>query len=119
MKIAITSKGTELDSEVEPRFGRAPYFLIVDSDTMEFEAVDNASNVNAFKGAGIQAAAAVGEKGARVVLTGFCGPNAFKVLNAAGIKVANDVTGKVRDAVAGFKAGKYAFADNANVDGHW
>jgi predicted Fe-Mo cluster-binding NifX family protein len=119
MKIAITSKGTNLESEVEPRFGRAPYFIIVDTETMEFEAVDNASNVNAFKGAGIQAAAVVGEKGAEAVLTGFCGPNAFKGLNAAGIKVANDVKGRVRDVVHDFKNNKYTFADSANVEGNW
>jgi predicted Fe-Mo cluster-binding NifX family protein len=119
MKIAVSSKGGNLNSEVEPRFGRAPYILIVDTDTMDFEVIDNVSNVNAFKGAGIQTATAVGEKGAEFVLTGFCGPNAFKVLNAAGIKVANDAKGIVRDAVRDFKDNKYPFADNANVEGNW
>jgi len=119
MKIAITSKGTDLDSEVDPRFGRAAYIIVVDTDTLEFEAVDNAANVNALKGAGIQAAGAVSDKGAGVLLTGHCGPNAFRTLEAAKIKVANDVSGTIRDAVNAFKDGKLTFADGANVDGHW
>jgi predicted Fe-Mo cluster-binding NifX family protein len=119
MKIAVTSKGKDLDSEVDPRFGRAAYILIVDTDSFAFEALDNSDNVNAFKGAGIQAAVMVSDKGAEVLLTGFCGPNAFKTVNAAKIKVVNDVSGTVRDAVNAFKDGKCKFADQANVEGHW
>ncbi len=119
MKIAVTSKGKDLDSEVDPRFGRAAYILIVDTDSFEFEALDNSENVNAFKGAGIQAAVMVSDKGAEVLLTGFCGPNAFKTVNAAKIKVVNDVSGTVRDAVNSFNEGKVSFADAANVEGHW
>lgn len=119
MKIAITSKGTDLDSEVDPRFGRAAYILVVDTFSLGVEVMDNSENVNAFKGAGIQAAAMVGENGAEVLLTGFCGPNAFKTLNAAGVKVANDVTGTVREAVNAFNEGKISFTDTANVEGHW
>ncbi|MBW2219736.1 MAG: NifB/NifX family molybdenum-iron cluster-binding protein [Deltaproteobacteria bacterium] len=119
MKIAVTSKGTNLDSQVDPRFGRAPYILIVDTENLEFEVLDNKDNVNAFKGAGIQAAGMVSDKGAEVLLTGFCGPNAFKTIEAAKIKVANDVSGTVRDAVKAFNEGKYAFSDKANVEGQW
>ncbi len=119
MKIAVTSKGNNLDSEVDPRFGRAAYIIIVDTDTLEFEALDNAANANSFKGAGIQAGAMVGEKKAEALLTGFCGPNAFKTLNAANVKVANNVTGTVKEAVQAFKDGKVTFADEANTDGHW
>lgn len=119
MKIAITSKGKDLDSEVDPRFGRAAYILIIDTDTLEFDVIDNAQNANSFKGAGIHAGASISEKNAKVLLTGFCGPNAFKTLNAAGIKVASDVGGIVRDAVKDFNAGKTAFSDAANVEGHW
>jgi predicted Fe-Mo cluster-binding NifX family protein len=119
MKIAVTSKGKDLDSEVDPRFGRAAYILIVDSSTLGVEVVDNAENVNAFKGAGIQAATRVSDNGAEVLLTGFCGPNAFKTLNAAKIKVANDAKGTVREMVSAFNEGKIAFADSANVEGHW
>ena len=119
LKIAITSKGKDLDSPMEPRFGRAPYILIVDTLMNGLEVLDNSENVKAFKGAGIQAAVMVNERGAKVLLTGYCGPNAFKTLKAAGIKVANDVTGTVRDAVNAYSAGKVSFADGANVEGAW
>ncbi|MCP4682507.1 MAG: dinitrogenase iron-molybdenum cofactor biosynthesis protein, partial [Desulfobacterales bacterium] len=76
-------------------------------------------NVNAFKGAGIQAASMVSDKGAEALLTGFCGPNAFKTLKAAGVKVANDAGGTVREAVKAFNEGKLPFAGSANVEGHW
>ncbi len=119
MKIAITSKGRELDSEVDPRFGRAAYILVVDTDTLELEVIDNAQNANSFKGAGIQAAASVSDKNAEVLLTGYCGPNAFKTLDAAEIKVANDATGTIQDAIEQFNAGKFKFAEEANTNGHW
>jgi predicted Fe-Mo cluster-binding NifX family protein len=119
MKIAVTSTGTDLDSQVDPRFGRAAYILIIDSDTFEFEVLDNKENVNAFKGAGIQAASTVSSKGAEVLLTGFCGPNAFKAMNAAKIGVANDAKGTVREAVQAYLDGKLPLADEANVEGHW
>ena len=119
MKIAVTSTGKDLDSPMDPRFGRAAYILIVDPDTMAFEVIDNAENVNAFKGAGIQAAAMVSDGGAEVLLTGFCGPSAFKTLKAAGVKVANDITGTVREAVQAYLDGKLPLADEANVEGHW
>jgi predicted Fe-Mo cluster-binding NifX family protein len=99
MKIAITSLGQDLNSQIDPRFGRAAYILIVDTVHNGVEAIDNSENINAFKGAGIQAAAMVGRKGAEVLLTGYCGPNAYKTLQAAGVKVVNDVSGKVEDAV--------------------
>lgn len=119
MKIAVTSTGTDLESEVDPRFGRAPYFLIVDSETFDFEALDNKENVNALKGAGIQAAGMVSKKGAEVLLTGFCGPNAFKAMSAAKIGVANNASGTVRDAVEAYLDGKLPLADGADVEGQW
>jgi predicted Fe-Mo cluster-binding NifX family protein len=119
MKIAVTSQGDTLESQVDPRFGRAAYVLIIDTETLEFEAVDNDQNKNAFKGAGIQAAAMISDKGAEVLLTGFCGPNAYKTLEAAGVKVANDQSGRISDVVQKFKQGGIVFADGANKDGHW
>jgi len=119
MKIAVTSKGAEIDTEVDPRFGRAAYILIVDSETFDFEVLDNKENVNALKGAGIQAASMVSEKGVEVLLTGFCGPNAFKVMEAANIGVVNDASGSVRDAVKAYLDGKLSLADKANVEGQW
>ena len=119
MKIAVTSRGTDLDSQVDPRFGRAPYLIIVDSETSDFEAIDNSSNVNAMKGAGIQAASNIVNIGAEVLLTGFCGPNAFKALKAAKVAVSNDAAGTVRDAVREYLDGNLPHSDNANVEGHW
>jgi len=119
MKIAVTAKGRNLDSAVDPRFGRAPYILIVDSDSMAVDVLDNAANVNAFKGAGIQAAAMSSERQADVLLTGFCGPNAFKTLAAAKIKVAGDVGGTVREAIAAYMAGNVPLASEPNAQGHW
>ena len=119
MKIAITSKGKDLDSQIDPRFGRAAYILIVDTRRPGVEVLDNSENANAFKGAGIQAAVTVSDRGVKVLLTGYCGPNAFKTLSAAGVKVANDVTGTVQDAIIAFREGKVSFADGANVEASW
>jgi len=119
MRVAVTSKGMLLDSEIDPRFGRAPYILIVDTDTLDFEVVDNSSNVNAFKGAGIQAATMVSDRGAEVLITGYCGPKAFATLEAAGVKVVDDITGKVRDAIKIIKEGKVTYAAGANQEAHW
>jgi predicted Fe-Mo cluster-binding NifX family protein len=119
MKIAVSSQGTDLDSQVDPRFGRAAYILIIDTVSTGVEVLDNSQNLNAFKGAGIQAASMVSDSGSEVLLTGYCGPNAFKTLQTAGVKVANDVTGTVRAAVNGFSKGKLALADDANVEGQW
>jgi len=119
MKVAITSQGKALDAPVDPRFGRAAYILIVDMDDDTFEVLDNSENVNAFKGAGIQAAASVADKCVDVLLTGYCGPKAFQTLEAAGIKVANDASGTVQEALEDFKKGNLVVADSANADAHW
>jgi predicted Fe-Mo cluster-binding NifX family protein len=119
MRIAVTSQGNTLDSEIDPRFGRAAYILIVDTQTLEFEVHDNEKNRNSFKGAGIQAAAMVSNGEAEVLLTGFCGPNAFKILEAEGVKVVNDQVGRVINVVQKFKQGNAVFAKDANKEGHW
>ena len=119
MIVAVTARGRDLLAEVDPRFGRAPYILIVDTETMEYETIDNSVNVNAFKGAGIQAATMVAEKGARVLLTGYCGPNAFRTIQAAGVKVVSDVTGTVREALETLKSGRATYSTGPNADGHW
>ena len=119
MKIAISSQGVSPASEVDPRFGRAAYILIVDTETSAVEVLDNSSNVNAFKGAGIQAAALLSDKGADVLLTGYCGPKAFQVLDAANIKVVNDVSGTIREAIQKFASGTLCFAAGANAEPHW
>jgi predicted Fe-Mo cluster-binding NifX family protein len=119
MKIAVTSEGTDLDSAVDPRFGRAANILIVDSESLEFEVMDNRENANAFQGAGIQAASKISRMGAGVLITGYCGPKAFQILEAAKIKVVNDAKGTVRNALRSFNEGKFSFAENANADAHW
>lgn len=119
MKIAVTSTGRHLDDKVDPRFGRAAFILIVDTADMALEVIDNRCNVQAFKGAGIQAATTVSRKGAEILLTGYCGPNAFKTLQAGGIKVVQDVSGTVREAVALFSGGSMSYSEAANADGHW
>lgn len=119
MKVAVTARGAEIDAEVDPRFGRAAFILVVDNETLEFEAIDNSANANAFQGAGIQAATSVCDKGAEVLLTGYCGPKAFKVVEAGGVKVVNDVTGTVKEAVALFNEGNMKYSDSANVESHW
>jgi len=119
MKIAVTSTGTDLDSQVDPRFGRAAYILIVDSETLDFEALDNKENANAMQGAGIQTASMVSDKQVEVLLTGFCGPNAFKAMKAANIGVANNAEGTVKNAVKSYLDGKLPLSDDANVEGQW
>ena len=119
MKIAVTSTGTELTSEMDPRFGRAAYFLIVDPDTLVFEPVENSQNINLPQGAGIQAGKTVADKNVDAVITGNCGPKAYRTLRAAGIMVVTDVNGRVIDAVLKFKNGELEEANKANVEGHW
>jgi predicted Fe-Mo cluster-binding NifX family protein len=119
MKIAITAKGTDLNSEVDPRFGRAQNFLLVDPNSGEFTAMDNQQNLDASGGAGIQSAETIARHGADVLITGHCGPNAFRALSAAGVKVVIGVEGIVKDAIIRFQKGEYAFAESADVEGHW
>ena len=116
MNIAITATEPSLDANVDPRFGRCPYFLIVDTDSMDFEAVENAS-VMLGGGAGIQSAQLMAEKGVQSVLTGNCGPNAYQTLAAAGIGVIIGCSGVVADVVEQFKAGQLNAAGEPNVAG--
>ena len=119
MKIAITSQGPGPNSAVDPRFGRAPWFVICDTETGEFEPRENAQNVNALRGAGIQAAEKIARHGVAFLLTGHCGPNAFRTLSAAGIKVIVGVKGTVAEAVERFKRGELSPVDRPDVEGHW
>jgi len=118
MRIAISATSATLDAEVDPRFGRCQYFIIVDPETMQFEAMENSSAMAA-GGAGISAAQMVADKGVKAVLTGNCGPNAYQVLSAAGIQVITSVSGKVKDAVQGYKEGKFQAGSQANVPDHF
>lgn len=118
MKIGVTSTGKDLDSQVDPRFGRCKYFLIVDTDKMNFEAISNESIMTS-GGAGIQAAQMIAKTGVRVVLTGNVGPNAFQTLSAAGIKVVTGVDGTVKEAVEKYKKGELKETDGASVNSHF
>lgn len=117
MKIAVSATSDNLEAEIDPRFGRCRYFLIVNPDTLEFESIDN-FNAPA-GGAGITAAQMIAGKGVEAVLTGNCGPNAYQVLTPAGIKVITGVNGNVREAVARYKSGAYTAATQANVPDHF
>ncbi|MDP8241379.1 MAG: NifB/NifX family molybdenum-iron cluster-binding protein [Candidatus Hatepunaea meridiana] len=119
MKIAITSNGNTLNDKVDPRFGRCKYLLIVDTESLQFEAVDNIDNINRAGGAGIQAAEILSTNGVEVLLTGHCGPNAFTTLKAAGIKIFTDVEGNIAEVVERFNRNDLKATDAPDVVGHW
>ena len=115
MKICITSEGNSLDSKVDRRFGRCQYFIFVDTDTMEFEAVEN-QNVSGMGGVGVQSGQLVAQEQSKVVLTGKVGPNASQTLQAAGIDVVLDVSGSVKDAIERFKNGELKSTKGPNAE---
>ncbi|HPN84170.1 MAG TPA: NifB/NifX family molybdenum-iron cluster-binding protein [Victivallales bacterium] len=119
MKIAFSSSGDSLESPFDSRFGRCSKFIIYDDSSDSFDVVDNTQNLNAVQGAGIQAAQNVVKAGAVAVVSGHCGPKAFKALNVAGLKVYNCEFRTVKEAVSAFKKGELKEADSADVDGHW
>lgn len=118
MKIVITSTGGSLESAVDPRFGRCSMFIVVDTDSMNNNAIPN-SGLSAQHGAGIGAAQSVTRLGAKAVLTGHVGPNAHMALSAAGIEVYTGASGTVEDAIRMFKEGKLMKATNPTVGGHF
>jgi len=115
MKVAISTQGRTLDSQVDPRFGRAAAFVLVDTQTMAFDVIENSPGAG---GAGINAAKTVIDAGAEVVLTGNCGPNAERTLRAAGVKLFTGVAGTVTEAVEQLKAGELVEAQGPNVQSH-
>ena len=119
MKVAVSAEGTTLDSPVDQRFARARYFIIYDTDSEESELLDNNDVAEAVHGAGVVASRTMADKGVEVVITGHCGPNAFRGLNAAGIKVASGATGTVRETLERFKSGDLKPSSNPDVQGHW
>ena len=119
MKVAVSADGKTLDSRVDTRFGRAKYFIVIETATGAYDAVDNKQVLNAAQGAGIQAAQNVANVGAQSVITGHCGPNAFRTLKAAGIKVFLGAEGTVAEVIEMFKRGELEQVDDADVEGHW
>jgi predicted Fe-Mo cluster-binding NifX family protein len=118
MKIAVTARGDNASSEVDPRFGRASWFVIVDSASGDAHAIDNTRGIDAAHGAGIRAAELVAGEDVGVVITGNCGPNAFRTLSAAGIAVVLGASGTVSAAVEAFKQGRLEPAAGPNASGH-
>lgn len=119
MKIAVTAERNSLDSPVDPRFGRAHGFLIVDTESMDTEFLENRVNINAVFGAGVQASQTIAQSDAEILITGHCGPKAFAILKEARIPVITDVSGTVSDAIEQWKRGELHPTEAANVESHW
>lgn len=118
MRIAVSASGKDLDAPIDPRFGRCAYFVVVETEGMGFEAFDN-SNAALGGGAGIQSAQFVASKGVKAVITGHCGPNAVRTLNAAGVEVFVGQSGTVREAVERFVEGALTNTTQPNVPDHF
>ena len=120
MKIAVTSTGQDLDSAVDPRFGRAAFFIIFNQETSDYDAIENSQNLSLPQGAGIQAGKTIIDNKVDILITGNCGPKAFNVLQKAGIRVIIHAAGAVKDVIRQYKNGELNnFAESANVKGHW
>jgi predicted Fe-Mo cluster-binding NifX family protein len=119
MKVAITSQGKDLASPVDQRFGRAKYFIVLDTENGQFTAHDNAANLQLAQGAGIQAGQAVVNLGVSSVITGNVGPKAFRVLQAGNVQIYMGATGTVQQAIEEYKQGRLKTANQATVEGHW
>ena len=118
MKICVSAVANSLDAQLDPRFGRCPYLVIVDDETMQFEAIPNVAS-GAMGGAGIQAAQTIAGKGVKVLITGSIGPNAFQALSAAGIKIMTGAFGTVREVVEKCKKGELKETGAPTVHGHF
>ncbi len=119
MKICVTSNGPDLSSDVDPRFGRARFFIVYDDENESYEVVDNEENVNAAGGAGVQSATAIAGKGCKWVVSGHMGPKALSVLREADVKVATGAEGKVSDALRDFAEGNLEEITEADVSPRW
>jgi predicted Fe-Mo cluster-binding NifX family protein len=106
MRICVTSTGDSLDSNIDPRFGRCGYFIIIDPASLEFKAIAN-PNLSATGGAGIQSAQLVAKEGAQALVTGNIGPNASQTLSSLGLKIYTGASGTVREVIAQFNEGKF------------
>ena len=118
MNVAVSSNGEDLNAQLDPRFGRCAYFLIVNPDDMSFETFNN-ERATQGGGAGIQAAQFLASQGVEAVITGNCGPNAVQTLSAAGIELFGGQAGTVREVVERFKNGNLKPTTEATVDSHF
>ncbi len=119
MKIAIPTSGKDLDAPIDPRFGRAAAFLIIDSTDESFVLKENSQNLNAAQGAGIQSAQNIASEGVDILISRHTGPKAFQVLSQAEIKIFQAIEGTVKDNLEAYKNGKLSPLDGADVNGHW
>lgn len=119
MKIAISTAGEDVNAQVDPRFGRARSFMVCELDSGEWQLLENSPNLNAVQGAGIQTAEILAKCGVDAVLTGHCGPKAFRVLRAAGIKVYTGLECTVSEALRAYQNGELSCATAPDVEGHW
>lgn len=119
MKIAISTQGSDMNSPLDPRFGRAAGFMLVDLATQEHAFVPNEQNLNLPQGAGIQSAMCVANAGAGAVVTGHVGPKAYQALNKGGVAVYLCDGGTVGEALEAYKAGLLKQAAGPDRDGHW
>jgi predicted Fe-Mo cluster-binding NifX family protein len=118
MKVAVSSNEEDLNAQLDPRFGRCAYFLVVNPDDMSFEAFYNESAVQG-GGAGIQAAQFLVSQEVDAIITGNCGPNAVQTLSAAGIELFGGQAGTVREVVERFKNDHLKPTSEATVDSHF
>jgi predicted Fe-Mo cluster-binding NifX family protein len=118
MKICVSSTAENLEAQLDPRFGRCLYLIVVDPETMQFEAIPNMA-AGATGGAGIQAAQTIANKGVKVVITGNVGPNAFGSLSAAGIEIVTGASGTVKEVIEKFKKGQLGKTGSPTVNGHF
>lgn len=119
MKVLVTTTGKTLDAHVDPRFGRAELFAVIDIDSNQLEVIRNDKARQATQGAGIQAAELAASLGVNVVITGHCGPKAFTALKAAGIEVVSGAEGTVAQSINDYRAGRLTPVTGADVKGHW
>ena len=119
VKIALTAAGSDLDAPLDDRFGRAPQFIIYDLEADTYEVIDNRQNVAATQGAGVQAAQTVAHAGVAGLITGHCGPKAFRALQAAGIAIYNTEAATVAEALTAFRDGRLMSSSSPDVQGHW
>jgi predicted Fe-Mo cluster-binding NifX family protein len=118
MRIAVTAAGNDLSSQVDDRFGRAPWFVIVDTTTGDVEAIQN-EGAGELSGAGPKAAETMAKREVDCLITGHCGPNAFAALTAYGIDVIVGTKSTVAEAIEEFKSGKLKATKRPDVKGHW
>jgi predicted Fe-Mo cluster-binding NifX family protein len=119
MRIAFASQGKGLEALVEPRFGRAPYFVVVDTDNDSVTVISNEDNMQTAQGAGVKAAETVVSHRVDIVVSGNIGPKAFAALSAAGVKAVLWADGTVAEAVELLKEERLRPIQSANVEGHW